>query len=167
MASITALGFWEVAALSRYTSLWPRAFCRRIGKSARAFSTSKLGAISRTLVAATFFGNFATVLIRLPPSFSHALALAHYHPQHFASACHSSQQTDVRLSSARHGFGQDLPSCAPGILLQKPATAACAQKFRQSRVTADRTRHSLPSARSLPRACISRHPRIFPVGAWC
>src|ERR1035437_8131461 len=41
MASITAKGFWAVAALSRYTSGLPWMFCLRTGKSWRIFSTSK------------------------------------------------------------------------------------------------------------------------------
>src|SRR4051794_34835430 len=41
MASITALGFCEVAALSRYTSGLPWIRCLRTGKSSRTASTSK------------------------------------------------------------------------------------------------------------------------------
>src|SRR5450759_252689 len=40
-ASITAKGFWAVAALSRYTRGLPWMFCLRTGKSWRIFSTSK------------------------------------------------------------------------------------------------------------------------------
>src|ERR1035437_1574320 len=41
MASMTAKGFWAVAALSRYTRGLPWMFCLRTGKSSRIFSTSK------------------------------------------------------------------------------------------------------------------------------
>src|ERR1035437_4344360 len=41
MASITAKGFWAVAAESRYTSGLPWMYCFRTGKSSRIFSTSK------------------------------------------------------------------------------------------------------------------------------
>src|SRR6266853_1728728 len=37
MASMTTCGFWDVAALSRYTSVLPRTLRRRIGKSLGTF----------------------------------------------------------------------------------------------------------------------------------
>src|SRR5579862_858196 len=37
---MTTIGFWDVFALSRYTSGLPRTVCRRIGKSARTLATS-------------------------------------------------------------------------------------------------------------------------------
>src|SRR5438874_13405716 len=100
-----------------------------MGKSARTLSTSKLDPNSRTLVSVTFLGNFATVLIRLPPNFPHAVALAHCRPQRLVSACHSWQQTGDRVSGVRHNPGQNTIAYAPGTLQQKPSTATCEQSL--------------------------------------
>src|ERR1700716_3720212 len=69
IAAITCRGFWLVAALSRYTSGFPRTVCARIGKSLRIRATSSGAGLSAGLLTVT------AIALRLPrvKGFAHEL----------------------------------------------------------------------------------------------